>query len=48
MKTYKITHWNSGSIDITNIQAKDMEHARYLYFMDYNTGDIISIEEVKD
>ena len=48
MKTFKIKHWNGGDIDVTNIKAEGMEHARYLYYMNINTGDIISIEEVDE
>ena len=46
MKKYKVVHWNGGNIDTTYVEARDSEHARYVYFMEHNTGDIISIEEV--
>ena len=46
MKKFKIKYQEGSDICVTEIEAEDMEQARYLFYMNTQCEDILSIEEV--
>lgn len=46
MKKFKIKYQLGFNILVTEIEAENMEQARYLFYMNTQADDILSIKEV--
>lgn len=48
MKKFKIKYQLGSDILVTEIEAEDIKQARYLFYMNRQADDILSIKEVTD